>query len=110
MYRRGVLDEVGRYDESIAIEDLEMLLRVLARYPNGCVYLEQALVYYRINENSISSTKRNKGAYKRIRFMYENQMKTAKKYKTMVSNDLYKKRVHDIRLSYYVQLFHLIVG
>lgn len=110
MYRRGVLDEVGRYDESIAIEDLEMLLRVLAKYPNGCVYLEQALVYYRINENSISSTKRNKGAYKRIRFMYENQMKTAKKYKTMVSNDLYKKRVYDIRLSYYVQLFHLIVG
>ena len=110
MYRRDVFEEVGRYDESIAIEDLEMLLRVLSRYPKGCVYTEEALVYYRINDNSISSTKRNKGAYKRIRFMYENQLKTAKKYRNDVSNSVYKNRMHDIRLSYYIQLFHLIFG
>ena len=110
MYRKEVLDEVGRYDESIAIEDLEMLLRVMSRYPDGCVYTEDALVYYRINSTSISSAKRNKGAHKRIRFMYENQLRTARKYRGSVPKDVYRSRLHDIRLSYYVQLFHLIFG
>lgn len=110
IYRRGVLDEVGGYDTNIAIEDLEMLLRVLSRYSNSIVYLEETLVYYRINGNSISSAKRNKGAVKRVRFMYLNQLKTAQKYKNCVSKSIYKQRINDIRLSYYAQLFHLIFG
>lgn len=110
IYRKAVLDEVGGYDEDIAIEDLEMLLRVLSRYPEGCAYTEEALVYYRINSTSISSARRNKGAHRRIRFMYDNQLKTARKYRDSVPKDVYRSRLHDIRLSYYVQLFHLIFG
>lgn len=110
IYRKVSFDEVGRYDESIAIEDWEMLLRVLSKNPQSCVYRKDALVYYRINDNSISSFKRNRGAYRRIRFMYENQMKTAKKYRKMVSKELYHKTISDIRLRYFIQLFHLIFG
>lgn len=100
LFRRSVLDEVGGYDESIAIEDLEMLLRVLQRYPQGMGACEKKLVYYRINDNSITSMVSNAGAKKRIRFMYENSVAIARKYRNQVTGKVYRRRMWELHKEY----------
>lgn len=100
LFRRSVLDEVGGYDESIAIEDLEMLLRVLRRYPKGMGACGERLVYYRVSENSITSMASNPGAKKRIRFMYENSVAIAKKYQGQVPRGIYRKRMRELHKEY----------
>lgn len=100
LFRRSVLEEVGGYDESIAIEDLEMLLRVLKRYPKGMGVCPKKLVYYRINENSLTSMTNNAGAVRRIRFMYDNSVAIAKKYKEQVSRNVYRRRMWTLHKEY----------
>lgn len=100
LFRRNVLEEVGGYDENIGIEDLEMLLRVLQRYPDGMGVSEEKLVYYRINDNSITSMVSNASAKRRIKFMYVNSIAIAKKYKEQVSLKVYRSKVRELRKEY----------
>ncbi len=110
MFRRHVLAELGGYDEEIGIEDLEMLLRVLRKYPRGLKGYEEALVYYRLNSNSISSIKKNRGAKKRIKFMFGESAAIARKYKGDVSLQAYRKRMRDLRLAYLIQRVNLVLN
>lgn len=103
LFRRSVLEEVGGYDESIGIEDLEMSLRVLEKYPEGLGACEKCLVYYRINDNSMSSVKKNAGAKKRMRFMLKNSVAIAKKYKHAVSWRAYRIRMTNLYVLYWRQ-------
>lgn len=48
-----VYQEVGFYDESIPLEDYQLWLKILSRYP-AC-YLDQHLAYYRIHDNNTSN-------------------------------------------------------
>ncbi len=45
MIRKSVLEDVGKYDESLQIEDYDMFLRIAHKYPIG--YLNEVLVQYR---------------------------------------------------------------
>lgn len=109
MIRKSVLDEFGGYDETIAIEDLEMILHILSVYPDSIAGIEECLVYYRMNPSSISSAKKNAGAKKRIQFMFKNSMAIAKKYKKFVSHSIYTKRVSQLYISYILNRIHLII-
>lgn len=100
LFRKSVFEEVGEYDEEIAIEDLEMLLRVLKRYPQGMGYCEKKLVYYRINDNSITSMTSNAGAVRRIKFMHDNSVAIARKYRHQVTPRLYRRRMWELRREY----------
>lgn len=102
LIRRSILEEVGGYDEDIGIEDWEMLLRVLQRYPEGIGACESKLVYYRVNGNSISSTVSNTGVWKRIRFMYTNSVAVIRKYKKQVPGRLYCRRIWGLRREYLI--------
>lgn len=65
MLRRSVFETYGYYDETIPVEDMEYWLRLLK---NGTVlfgYIDEALIYYRINGNSMSSTANNPNLEKR---------------------------------------------
>ena len=100
IFRKSVLMEMGGYDESIGIEDLEMCLRILSKYPNGIGALEKSSVYYRCNSNSISSVQKNKGLRKRGYFMYVNSRAIAKKYRRQVSRKVYYKRMFRLFVAY----------
>ena len=109
LFRRNVLEEVGGYDESIGIEDLEMLLRVLQKYPKGLGVCEKKLVYYRLNDNSISSMANNAGVKKRIRFMYDNSVAIVKKYKGQVSGKVYRRRLWGLHKEYLMKRLIIFV-
>lgn len=102
LFRKSVLEELGGYDESIGIEDLEMSLRILQKYPHGAEYYQDPTVYYRINANSVTSTKYNKGLLKRAKFMYMNRVAIAKKYKNYVSRKMYWRKILSLRLAYII--------
>ncbi len=102
LIRRCVLTEVGGYDETIGIEDWEMLLRLLQKYPEGVGACERNLVYYRVNSNSISSTVSNPGAWKRIRFMHSNSAAIIKKYKNQVPRRVYHRRIWSLHKEYLI--------
>lgn len=109
LFRKSVLEEVGGYDESIGIEDLEMLLRVLKEYPQGLGYCEKRLVYYRLNDNSLTSMTNNSGVRRRARFMYKNSVAIAKKYRKQVSGAVYRRRMHELRMDYLIKQVLMIL-
>ena len=102
-FRKSILDEVGGYDENIGIEDLEMSLRILCKYPKGLGGYGKPLVYYRINENSMSSRVRNAGYNKRISFMYKNNVAILRKYRKYVSATVYWKAMLKLSFKYMVR-------
>lgn len=109
LFRRSVFEEVGEYDEEIAIEDLEMLLRVLTSHPQGMGYCEKKLVYYRINDNSITSMASNAGAVRRIKFMHDNSVAIAKKYRHQVTGRIYRRRMWELRSEYVLKRLIIFV-
>lgn len=109
LFRRSVFEEVGEYDEEIAIEDLEMLLRVLTSHPQGMGYCEKKLVYYRINDNSITSMASNAGAVRRIKFMHDNSVAIAKKYRHQVTGRIYRRRMWELRREYVLKRLIIFV-
>lgn len=48
-----VYQEVGYYDESIPLEDYQLWLKILSKYP-AC-YLDEHLAYYRVHSNNTSN-------------------------------------------------------
>lgn len=109
LFRHSILKEVGGYDEEIAIEDLEMLLRVLQRYPQGVGGYEKRLVYYRINDNSVTSMANNAGAKRRIKFMHRNSVAIARKYRGQVSRKIYHRRMHELYKEYWLKCLIIFV-
>lgn len=105
MVRASLYDEVGRYDEDIQFEDLEMSLRMLKSHPDGLGVLNEPLTFYRVSANSISSNSYNKGVLRRVRFVYENCVKIAKKYRKVVPSDVYRKKMKQLRVDFYY--FHV---
>ncbi len=53
--RKSVYDEFGFYDENITVEDFEYWLRLIRSNKVKFGYIPQALVYYRVNSNSMTS-------------------------------------------------------
>lgn len=81
LVRRSVYETYGYYDETIPVEDLEYWLRILKEDPVHFGYIAEALIYYRINSNSMSSVSSNAGLEKRRRRMHNAVMDTLQKHK-----------------------------
>lgn len=109
MIRASLFKENQGYDESIQIEDLDMILRMLVAHPNGLGMCEEFLAYYRISGNSISSNAYTKGAFRRAKFMYENSMRIATKFRENVPKKLYKKKTKQLRIDYYYFCVKLVL-
>lgn len=59
MYRRSCQDAVGSYDSSLeGAEDWDMWLRIIERHP--AVYVPEILYYYRLHDDSMTATKRDR--------------------------------------------------
>ncbi|MBE5936541.1 MAG: glycosyltransferase family 2 protein [Lachnospiraceae bacterium] len=102
LFRMEVIDEFGNYDASIGIEDLDMTLRILAKYPDGIRCIEECLVYYRANSTSMSANTKAKGVRKRAKKMFVYSVKIAKKHRHSVPKEVYKKRIKKLYIDYIV--------
>jgi GT2 family glycosyltransferase len=59
LYRRECQDTVGMYDPALeGAEDWDMWLRIVERYP--AVYVPEILYYYRLHDDSMTATKRDR--------------------------------------------------
>ena len=59
LYRRECQDAVGMYDPALeGAEDWDMWLRIVERYP--AVYVPEILYYYRLHDDSMTATKRDR--------------------------------------------------
>jgi alpha-1,3-rhamnosyltransferase len=81
MVRMSVYDKYGYYDEQVKVEDYEFWLRILK---DGCVqfgFLDENLLYYRLNANSMTSLTGNAGLARRRKLIHESEMDTLAKYR-----------------------------
>lgn len=79
MFRGEVFKQLGGFDESIAIEDWEYMLRMAV---NGCQidYMNETLVLYRRSETSITNYQSSQNAERKFNSMMENELKILEKY------------------------------
>ncbi len=93
MYRRAIIDQVGKWDDRLQIEDTDMYIRI------GCVakidFLEEPLVYYRRTSTSVSKNKKFMLAgfrqyYEKYKDVNWINMKhwLAERYRRMAANDI----------------------
>ncbi len=98
--RKNVFDEFGLYDESFAIEDLEYWLRLVS---NGVrfFFLDEELIYYRKNENSLTSMEANTALERRRIFLHGEEMGILKKYRSFLPPSEFAKIVINRNINEY---------
>lgn len=79
--RKKVFEVYGFYDENIKVEDFEFWLRVFKDKKAKIDFLDKALIYYRINANSMSSSTNNKTIEKRRKLLFDAEIQSLYKYK-----------------------------
>ncbi len=79
--RKKIFEEYGFYDENIKVEDFEFWLRIFKDRKAKITFLDKALIYYRINANSMSSTVNNKTIEKRRKLLFDAEIQSLYKYK-----------------------------
>lgn len=87
----GIYEKCGFYDEQIAIEDLEYWMRIITGSSYEFRYIDESLVYYRLNENSISSYSVNGKLEKRRIMMHTSEMAILEKYRDYIDKSKYAK-------------------
>lgn len=93
MVRKTVYDKYGYYDEKIAIEDLEFWLRILLDKKTVFAFLDEVLIYYRINQNSMTSLAGNSGLEQRRIKFHLAELQILNKYRSGVNDRLYAETV-----------------
>ena len=93
MVRRSMYDEYGTYDESLKVEDYEYWLRLLKGGRAKFAYLDECLLYYRINANSMTSLSGNDGLAIRRKRIHSSELDTLEKYRDCFSPDVYAEIV-----------------
>ncbi|MBO5090305.1 MAG: glycosyltransferase [Clostridia bacterium] len=81
MVRMSVYEKFGLYDENIKVEDFEFWLRIFKDGKAKIAFLDKALIYYRINANSMSSNTNNKTIEKRRKLLFDAEIQSLYKYK-----------------------------
>lgn len=95
MVRMSVYEKFGLYDENVKVEDFEYWLRVLKQNETTFAFLDKKLIYYRINQNSMSSMTVNANLAKRRRIIHISEIESLNKY-----SDFFEKNTFcDIVLS-----------
>jgi len=89
--RKEVYNECGLYNEEIAIEDWEYWLRIACSKKFRFGYLDKILVYYRKNENSMSSFVGSQADKRRIR-MYNAEKQVIELYKDKMGKKIGAKK------------------
>lgn len=72
MFRTDALRSVGGYDESLAVEDHDVLLRLTRVYQAAC--LAEPLVFYQVHESSFSRAMRDRDTLLNKLATYEKQL------------------------------------
>ncbi len=102
VYRRAIIEQVGKWDENLLIEDTDMYIRI------GSVakidYLQEPLVYYRRTSASASRNKKFmlKGfaqyyeKYKHVEWI-DMRKWLAERYRTMAASDINQKNYKEAR-------------
>lgn len=93
MVRRKIYEEYGYYDETIKIEDFEFWLRILKEGKVKFGFVNQDLIFYRINSNSMSSVAINESTVKRRRLMHFSELKSLYKYRRYMRADIFSYAV-----------------
>lgn len=86
--RKSVYDKFGLYDENIKIEDLEFWLRLLDKGVKF-FFVNEILIYYRINQNSMSSMVNNEKFVLRRKLFLNSELETFKKYRLALESSVY---------------------
>lgn len=89
MVRMSVYDTYGLYDENVKVEDFEFWLRVLQDGNVRFGFLDQSVLYYRINANSMTSHSANAGLARRRKVMHDSEMDTLRKFRHCLSKRAY---------------------
>ena len=96
MVRMSVYETYGMYDETIKVEDYEFWLRILKDGNTQFGFLDKALLYYRINANSMTSATHNAGLADRRRRFHQSVMDTLYKFREAIPPEAFA----DMVLSY----------
>lgn len=89
MVRMSVYEKYGFYDENVKVEDYEFWLRVLQNGKTRFGFLNEDLLYYRINANSMTSLSANAGLARRRKLIHESEMGTLQKFRHSLSRCAY---------------------
>ena len=100
-YRRSVFERYGLYDETFSIEDLEFWLRLLEKGGCGFAFLDEPLVYYRRNAESITSSSVNERTEQRLIRFHTAELTILEKYRSLVSPKVFA----DAMLKRYFNIF-----
>ncbi len=93
MIRADVYEKFGFYDQEVKVEDFEYWLRILSKGNCEFAFLDKPLVYYRLNQNSMTSIVKNKNLENRRRLILFSELKTLYKYKEDLSNSVFATAV-----------------
>lgn len=89
MYKHSVFDEFGLYDENIRVEDFEFWLRLLRTNKVRIGYIDEPLICYRINGQSMTSLSDNKDLERRRKVFWEAEYQVLQKYKSDMDTNIY---------------------
>jgi len=103
--RRTVFEKHGDYDASFAIEDFEFWLRVTRLQDTRFYFLNENLMCYRKNADSITSMTNNEKLAQRRLFFHKEQLKIMEKYRPYVNPMVFAETVidNDIRELYFAK-------
>lgn len=80
MVRFSVYEKFGMYDQDVKVEDFEFWLRILKQNQTTFDFLNKNLIYYRINQNSMSSMVANENLAKRRKLIHSSEIESLNKY------------------------------
>lgn len=89
MLRMSVYEKFGMYDENIKVEDFEYWLRLLKQNETKFAFLDKKLIYYRINQNSMSSMTANANLARRRKAMHSSEIESLNKYSAFFEKDTF---------------------
>lgn len=95
MVRMAVYQEYGFYDEQVKVEDYEFWLRILKDGKVRFGFLDEALLYYRINANSMTSLTENAGLARRRKLIHDSEIGTLNKYSACLERAVFAEIVLD---------------
>lgn len=91
MVKKTLYERYGDYDEDILIEDLEFWLRILRDGKVRFKYLDDVLIYYRINDNSMTSSVKNADLEMRRKRFHLSIIQILNKYHADAGDQLYAR-------------------
>ena len=91
MVRKEIYDKYGYYDVKLTAEDWDFWLRITCEGMNDFGYIEDALIGYRINENSLTAKVYNKNFEKKRIKMYTTNMIILDRYGDKVPPEIYAR-------------------